>query len=185
MPGMYDQILPQKQHRARSGKAKLGLFVALAVVVLALCLVPVVRILSHQYHYKQFVSSLSEQTTRAYYKENLRAEVDGISLRITGDNAYVIYNAMSALGAGQIAGAPPQEEPDARLYYGTFATMNLWDVPLPEDGGRSRGVYVAFHSNEVDFSYILNRTAMDYLMEALSPDTNPLLQELNPRGPVA
>lgn len=177
MSGMYDQILPQGQHRAKSGKVKLGLIVALAAVVLVLCMVPMVRILSHQYHYKQFISSLSEQTTRAYYKENLRAEVDGVSLRITGDNAYVIYNAMSALGAGQIAGAPPQEEPDARLYYGAFATMDLWDVPLSGYGGRSRGVYVAFHSNEEDFSYILNRTDMDYLMGALSPAKNPLWEE--------
>ena len=173
MPGMYDQVLPKKQHRTRSGKAKLGLIVALAGVVLALCLIPVVRTLAHQYQYKQFVSALSEQTSRAYYKQNLRAEVDGMSLCITGDNAYLIYNAMSALGPGQIAGAPPQEEPDARLYYGTFATMDLWDVPLSGDGGRSHGVYVKFHSNAVDFSYILNRTDMDYLMSALSPETNP------------
>lgn len=177
MSGMYDQILPQGQHRAKSGTVKLGLIVALAVVVLVLCMVPVVRLLSHQFHYKQFVSSLSEQTSRAYYKGDLRAEVDGASLCITGDNAYVIYSAMSALGAGQIAGAPPQEEPDARLYYGTFATMDLWDVPLSGDGGRSRGVYVEFHSDEVDFAYILNRTDMDYLMGALSPKKNPLWEE--------
>lgn len=177
MSGMYDQILPEGEHRAKSGKVQLGLIVTLAVVVLALCMVPAVRILVHQYQYKQFVSSLSEQTTRAYYKENLRAEVDGVSLRITGDNAYVIYSAMSALGAGQIAGAPPQEEPDARLYYGTIATMDLWDVPLSGDGGRSRGVYVEFHSDEVDFSYILNGTDMNYLMKALSPEKNPLWEE--------
>ena len=177
MSGMYDQILPQKQRRAKSGRVKLGLVVALAGVVLVLCLFPVVRTLVHQYQYKQFISTLSEHTTRAYYKEDLRAEVDGASLRITPDNAYVIYNAMSVLGAGQIAGAPPQEEPDARLYYGTFATMDLWDVPLPEDGGRSCGVYVEFHSNEVDFSYILNRIDMDYLMGALSPEKNPLWEE--------
>lgn len=177
MSGMYDQILPQGQHRAKSGKVKLGLIVALAVVVLALCMAPAVRILVHQYTYKQFVSSLSEQTNRAYYKGNLRAEVDGASLRITGDNAYVIYSAMSALGARQIAGVPPQEEPDARLYYGTFATMDLWDVPLTGDEGRSRGGYVEFHSDEVDFSYILNGTDMDYLMGALSPKKNPLWEE--------
>lgn len=177
MSGMYDQILPHEQHRAKSGKVKLGLIVALAVVVLVLCMVPMVRLLSHQYHYKQFISSLSEQTSRAYYTEDLRAEVDGVSLRITGENAYVIYNAMSVLGAGQIAGAPPQEEPDVRLYYGTFATVDLWDVPLTGDGGRSRGVYVEFHSDEVDFSYILNRTDMDYLMGALSPEKNPLWEE--------
>ena len=177
MSGMYDQILPQEHHRAKSGKAKLGLTVALAAVVLILCMVPVVRILFHQFYYKQFVSFLSEQTTQAYYKENLRAEVDGVSLRITGDNAYVIYNAISGPGAGQIAGAPPKEEPDARLYYGTIATMDLWDVPLSGDGGRSRGVYVEFRSNEVDFSYILNRTDMNYLMGALSPEKNPLWEE--------
>ena len=177
MSGMYDQILPQKQRRAKSGRVKLGLVVALAGVVLVLCLFPVVRTLVHQYQYKQFISTLSEHTTRAYYKEDLRAEVDGASLRITPDNAYVIYNAMSVLGAGQIAGAPPQEEPDARLYYGTFATMDLWDVPLSGDGGRSHGVYVEFHSNEVDFSYILSRIDMDYLMEALSAEKNPLWEE--------
>lgn len=116
MPGMYDQVLPQKQRRARSGKPIIGLIVALAVVVLVACMVPVARTLAHQYQYKQFISALSSQTTRAYYKGNLRAEVDGASLRITGDNAYVVYNAISALGPGQIAGAPPQEEPDARLY---------------------------------------------------------------------
>lgn len=81
MSGMYDQILPQGQHRAKSGKAKLGLIVALAVVVLVLCMVPVVRLLSHQFHYKQFVSSLSEQTSRAYYTEDLRAEVDAAYYR--------------------------------------------------------------------------------------------------------
>ena len=37
-----------------------------------------------------------------------------------------------------------------------LAPMDLWDVPLSGEGGRSRGVYVEFHSDEVDFSYILN-----------------------------
>ena len=50
-------------------------------------------------------------------------------------------------------------------------------MPLSGDGGHSRGVYVAFHSDEVDFSYILNRTDMNYLMKALSPEKNPLWEE--------
>lgn len=174
MADMYEHISPPKQHKTGSGKGKLLLLVAIAVVVLLACIVPAVRILAHQYGYKQFISALSSQTSRAYYKQDLRAEVDGVSLRITGDHAYTVYNAMAALGAGKFGDKKPQEEPDAVLYYGIRAVMKLWDVPLSGTGTYSRGVYVEFESLETSFSYIMVGKDMDFLMTALAPDKNPL-----------
>lgn len=177
MADMYQHISPPKQHKTASGKGKLLLLVSIAVVVLLACIIPATRILAHQYGYKQFISALSSQTSRAYYKQNLRAEVDGVSLRVTGDNAYVVYSAMAALGAGKFGDEAPQEKPDAVLYYGIQAVMKLWDVPLSGTDTYSRGVYVEFESSETSFSYIMTGKSMDYLMTALAPDKNPLWEE--------
>ena len=172
MSGMYENILPARERKSRSGKPLILALVAIAVMVLAVTMYPGVRIMFHQYQYKQFVSQLSECTTRAYYKENLRAEVDGQSLRIDPDNVYGVYNILSALGSGMVPGQRPDEVPEATLSYGDEATMRLWDVPLNDPNGRSNGVYVEFHSNKTDFSCILNRTDISYLMQYLSPENN-------------
>ena len=102
MADLYEQITPPQQRKAPSGTWKLMVLLAIGLLLLLLCIVPVARILGHQYGYKRFVSALSTQTYQCYYQDNLRAEVDGTSLRITGDNAYVVYNAISALGPGKL-----------------------------------------------------------------------------------
>ena len=173
MADLYEQINRPQQPKALSGRWKLWAVLAVALVILLLCMVPVARILGHQYSYKQFVSALSNQTYQCYYQDDLRAEVEGVSLRITGDNAYTVYNAISALGAGKLPGAQPQETPDAVLYYGDQAVMKLWSVALSESDSRSHGVYVAFDGPEGDFSYIINGKDMSYFSAALSPEKNP------------
>ena len=177
MAGMYENVLPPAQRKHRSGKPLIFSLVAIAVIVLFVTIYPVVGIISHQHQYKQFIKELSTYTTQAYYKQTLRAEVDGVSLRVTGDNAYVVYNALSALGAGQFAGQPPQEQPDATLYYGDQAVMKLRDVPLNNSTGRSSGVYVEFQGLENHFSYVVNGKDMGYFSTALSPEKNPLWEE--------
>lgn len=169
MADLYEQITPPQQRKAPSGKWKLLVLLAIGLLLLLLCIVPVARILGHQYGYKRFVSALSTQTYQCYYQDNLRAEVDGTSLRITGDNAYVVYNAISALGPGKLPGSPPQETPDAVLYYGNEAVMQLWDVST-DDTSR---VYVSFDGPDRDFSYIIGEKGLEYLMKPLSPDQNP------------
>lgn len=169
MADLYEQITPPQQRKAPSGKWKILVLLAIGLLLLLLCIVPVARILGHQYGYKRFVSALSTQTYQCYYQDNLRAEVDGTSLRITGDNAYVVYNAISALGPGKLPGTPPQETPDAVLYYGNEAVMQLWDVST-DDTSR---VYVSFDGPDRDFSYIIGEKGLEYLMKPLSPDQNP------------
>ena len=173
MADLYEQITPPQQRKAPSGTWKLMVLLAIGLLLLLLCIVPVARILGHQYGYKRFVSALSTQTYQCYYQDNLRAEVDGTSLRITGDNAYVVYNAISALGPGKLPGNPPQEPPDAVLYYGDEAMMKLWSVALSQADRRPSGVYVEFDGPEGDFSYIINGKDMSYFSAALSPEKNP------------
>lgn len=169
MSGMYENVVPRHQRQPHSKRGWLVAIVVVAVVVLAACVYPVARALLHQYQYKQFLSALSSQTTQVYTKGNLRAEMDGTSLRISGDNAYAIYNTMVALGAGSVAGPTPQEEPNATLYYGNQAVMQLWDVSTDN----TSRVYVSFDSPDQDFSYIIGEKGMEYLMKPLSPNQNP------------
>lgn len=169
MSGMYDNVVPRNQRTPHSKQGWLVAIVVLAVVVLAACVYPVARTLLHQYQYKQFLSALSSQTTQVYTKNNLRADVDGSSLRITPDNAFAIYNTMVALGAGSVAGQAPEEEPDATLYYADQAVMQLWDVSTDN----TSRVYVSFDGPDLDFSYIIGEKGMEYLMKPLSPDQNP------------
>ncbi len=169
MSGMYENVVPRNQRHPHSKRGWLVAIVVVAVVVLAACVYPVARTLLHQYQYKQFLAALSSQTTQVYAKNNLRAEVDGTSLRITQDNAYTIYNTMVALGAGSVAGQAPEDEPNATLYYGDQAVMQLWDVST-DDTSR---VYVSFDGPDRDFSYIIGEKGLEYLMKPLSPDQNP------------
>lgn len=168
MSGMYENVVPRNQRQSHSRRGWLVAIVVVAVVVLVACVYPVARTLFHQYQYKQYLAALSSQTTQVYANNNLRAEVDGVSLRITPDNAYTVYNTMVALGTGAVAGKAPEETPVATLYYGDQAVMQLWDV---SSDGTSR-VYVSFDGPDLDFSYIVGEKGMEYLMKPLSPDQN-------------
>lgn len=172
MSGMYENILPQNQRKHRSGKPLIFLLVALAVAVLAACVLPVGRTMLHQYHYKQFISQLSQYTTQTYYKDTLQAQVDGQTFSVSGDNAYGVFNIIAAMGPCLLSDRRPDQAPDAALTYGDSTTMDLWDVDLSDSDGRSRGIYVEFHSPELDFSYLINRTDMDYMMIYLAPENN-------------
>ncbi len=175
MADLYEQITPPHQRKASSGRWKLLVVLGVALVILLLCIVPVARVLGHQYGYKRFVAALSDQTYQCYYQDNLRAEVDGASLRITGDNAYEAFNVLSAMGAGKLPGDPPKEAPDAVLYYGDEAVMKLWDMTLGDEIYPT-GVYVSFDSPDASFSYIMKKD-IRYLLILLSPEKNPAWEE--------
>ena len=49
MADLYEQITPPQQRKASSGRWKLLVVLGVALVILLLCIVPVARVLGHQY----------------------------------------------------------------------------------------------------------------------------------------
>lgn len=84
----------------------------------------------------QFVSALSDSTIYAYDNHTLRAEGNGQSVRVSGDNAYAIYRGMSAWSPTGLPRRLPAGEADLALDYGEGTCLQVWI--WKEKNGRQR-----------------------------------------------
>ena len=175
MSQFYQQVDQSKPRRVRTGRLTLGILIAIALVILVLTAYPAVRMMIHQYHYKDYIESLQLASNRAYYKGGLEAEVEGATLTVSGENAYGIYTAISAKGSGYLPQDPPDREPDVRLSYGITNSMELWKIPFEDDAnGYSSGILIRYYTGDtMDFSYIMVGLTMDNLLSRyLAPEIN-------------
>ncbi|OUN25374.1 hypothetical protein [Pseudoflavonifractor sp. An85] len=179
MENMYGNVIPFHGRKRPKGRFTMGILIVVVVVFFVLCLYPPVRMMAHKTQYKEFVTVLSTATYRTSSTQVLTAQVDGQTLAISQDNAYKLCGAIVKQGPCYISNEQPQREPDVRLSYGIYGTMDLWDVPLEDDSnGFSNGVYIHFTSDteDVDFSYLMVGDPLrDLLTAYLSPELNTVL----------
>ena len=179
MDNMYQNIVPPAKRKSPRGRLTLGVLLAIVLVLFALCLYPPVRMMVHKNQYKEFVTVLSTATSRTSSTQVLTAQVEGKTLSVRQDNAYGLYGAIVKQGPCYISEEQPQRDPDVRLNYGIYGTMDLWHVPLENDPNDfTSGVYIHFTSEteNVDFSYIMVGDPMqDLITRYLSTELNTVL----------
>ncbi len=144
MSDMYEKISrPEERPRRRRGAM---IFVLLAAALAALLLVAVLawNYLSIRPQFYRFVSAVSESTTYAYEHECLRSEIDGASFRVSRDNTYSIYGALSVWTPGRVLHQPPEGEPALRLDYGDGGVLLAWQMVDGDGQTRAHGVCVQF-----------------------------------------
>ena len=96
MSDMYEKVSRPERRPRRGRGIALGIALAAAVLAIGVWLLSVFGVLSVRPKFYQFVSALSDSTIYAYDNHTLRAEGNGQSVRVSGDNAYAIYRGMSA-----------------------------------------------------------------------------------------
>lgn len=179
MDNMYRNVIPSSRRKHPKSNFLLVILIAIVLVFFALCLYPPVRMMVHKTQYKEFVILLSTATYRTSSTQVLTAQVDGQTLVVSQDNAYSLCGAIVKQGPCYISNEEPQREPDVRLSYGIYGTMDLWDVPLENDpNGFSNGVYIHFTSDRenMDFSYLMVGDPLrDLLTAYLSPELNTVI----------
>lgn len=117
--------------------------VALAAPILAL----IVRSLSYQLSFRSFTAAISDATVYCYEQDSLRAELTEDTVRVGGDNAYLLY-ALFTDSPAKPRRTVPSEEPDVHLNYGNGATLDCWQVRLEESADRWYGVLWRFTDPE-------------------------------------
>lgn len=176
MDNLYQNVIPSARRKAPHGRRTLPILIAIVLLIAVICLFPLVRMMVHQAQYKEFVTLLSTATYRTSPTQVLTAQVEGQTLSVGQDNAYGLYGAIVKQGPCYISNEQPQREPDVRLSYGIYGTMDLWGVPLENDPNDfSSGVYIHFTSEteNVDFSYIMVGDPLpDLISRYLSPELN-------------
>lgn len=105
----------------------LGIAIAVAIILMVVCISPVLMSMRYQVLYREFISAFSNSTVYAYRNGGARCEMDGQEICVNGDNAYVFYNMILNAGPGRI-GKAPEEEPAVRLDFGDGSKMECWAV---------------------------------------------------------
>ena len=179
MYNMYRNVIPSSGRKRPKSNFLLVILIAIVLVFFALCLYPPVRMMVHKTQYKEFVTVLSMATYRTSRTQVLTAQVDGQTLVVSQDNAYGLCGAIVKQGPCYISDEQPQRDPDVRLNYGIYGTMDLWHIPLENDPNDfTSGVYIHFTSDteNLDFSYIMVGDPLrDLLTAYLSPELNTVL----------
>lgn len=126
MSDMYEKVSrPERRPRPGAGDS-LGIALAAAVLAIGVWLLSVFGVLSVRPKFYQFVSALSDSTIYAYDNHTLRAEGNGQSVRVSGDNAYAIYRGMSAWSPTGLPRRLPAGEADLALDYGEGTCLQVW-----------------------------------------------------------
>ena len=175
MSDLYIKIHHDEQREKRH--LPIPVIVAIALAALALIALLILRPTMSYRRYVAFLESLSADTTYAYANDSLRCErADQPPLRLTGENAYAVYNKLVAAGQGSFGGEAP-EGGGVLLDYGNGATLELWPKTF-SGSGRRDGLMVRYTDAEGKTTVVsTNRTAYSYFSVLFSPSHNPLWDE--------
>ncbi len=118
----------------------------------------------------RFVGDLSDSTTYAYQHDCLRAELDGQSVQVSGDELYQIYAVISNAGPGRLGWAP-EEAPAALLDYGDGSYMQLWSVKLDNSStSREYGLFLRYVDQEGRaYAYATDQLSLGEVTVYLAP----------------
>lgn len=141
MPELYDHVRTPKTPR---WDGKLVASIAICVAVAVAVLTPVAQMLYYEKQFRGFIAELSESTVYAYRQNTLQVTRDGVTEIGEGEWGYTLFGCISRAGVGKPRKELPEEEP-IELNYGNGATLQLWEVPIPERGARNpKGVLVHY-----------------------------------------
>lgn len=161
---------PDQPSKRRRGA---GIYIALvcAVIVLIVLFLILLRVFSLRPQFSDFVADLSNSTSFTYRRDTLRAEFDGQTVSITGENAYAVYNTLTVRTPSGFLRSVPDGEPDITLDYGNGSILRLW---ASDRAGRPYGIRLSFTSGDGDqYLFRMDSVDMGSLRNMLSPENNP------------
>lgn len=165
---MYEQV--RAYHRPRWGNGPLVAGLLVCAVIFALILGLIGFAGWYQLRFRAFVGNLSDSTTYAYQHDCLRAELDGQSVQVSGDELYQIYAVISNAGPGRLGWAP-EEAPAALLDYGDGSYMQLWSVKLDNSStSREYGLFLRYVDQEGRaYAYATDQLSLGEVTVYLAP----------------
>ena len=153
-------VTPPEQRKKRS-REKVTVIAAAALVIVLLAGFIILRLAGYKTRVREFRFRLNHSTIYAYNNDCLRADVEGKTVRITGEHAYDVYQFMAVRSLGANALFVPRAAPDVTLTYGDGAVMELWEDPS------ERGLYLRFtdagggvcrfHSRDMQLDNLISR----------------------------
>lgn len=142
--------------------------VALATPILAL----IVRSLSYQLNFRSFTAAISDATVYCYENDSLGAELTEDAVRVSGENAYLLY-ALFTDSPAKPRRSVPKETPAVHLDYGNGATLDCWQVRLEENADRWYGVLWHFTDPEGKrWTYDTDDFGLQDVQRLVSPSQN-------------
>lgn len=182
--GMYDQVRSEQERKRDSSKITLIIVATLLMVAVLMTIIGYPVYLSRKA--SSFLEDFSAGTVYAYENDSLRAEVDGVSTRVNGEEIYNLYRLISMLSYGNIKFRTPDGE-KIFLDYGDGSTMEIWTAEIRHkdyesvdlfNPGRDIGVFIRFTSPEGRrYSIETNRFTYDDFAARVGAGRNPLWNE--------
>ena len=140
MADFYDMVTPPEQ-RSRRSREKIVIISVIALLVVLVSGFTILRLAGYKTRVREFQMALNRSTIYCYNNDTLRAELDGDTVRITGDHAYDVYQFMCVRSLGANALFVPNREA-VTLDYGDGALLELW----ADSSGQ--GIFLRFRSAE-------------------------------------
>ncbi len=138
---MTDMYAKVRKDRKRN-RDILPIVVAVVVVLSAIGIGIIVHLTGFHRRYDRFILALTESTYYADEHKSLRAETDGIALRVSDDNMYALLTYITVYESGAEKNVPTYEE-DVFMDYGNGSVLRLWDVQ-PDEDTKVHGLVISF-----------------------------------------
>lgn len=132
---MVDMYAKVNKDRKIKKDSKFNYIISAVIVIMMFVVLSFAWAFGYHFRFHSFVSGLSNSTTYAYNNDTLIAEIDGKSMKISGENMYGIYSYISITGSGKERKTPPDGEPII-LSYGDGSVLKLWDEAGKDNPGR-------------------------------------------------
>lgn len=161
MSGLYDRVSTEDQRKKQQKKNRsrvLGVWLSVASIALAVVVAAAAWSAVCSRRNWAFRSDFSDSTYFAYQKDCLRADYQGKSVRVDGEDIYGIMNYVNYAGGpptpAQRRFTVPEEAPLLYLDYGDGSTLEFWNVPYGD------GVGAQLRYTDADggrYSYVTDR----------------------------
>ena len=151
MADLYQHVRGASEEKPAGRRRRPGFVILLVCIGAAVAAVAVSAVWfgGARPRFYKFVGGLSNATIYAYEHDSLHASVQGRELRVSGENAYGIYNYLSALGPDTEKRSEPKIQADVLLDYGDGSLLRVWEVYLGNDNGFERyGTLFSFQGSD-------------------------------------
>ena len=121
----------------KSRRETIGWWIALGMLPIAAFAVVSVWVYGYSYRYRRFCDDFAASVASAQGSGRMTAVCDGVTTRVTRDNADYIYRKITGAAHHGYAMQPP-EGACVELDFGNGDTMTIW----PSEGGTDEGLTV-------------------------------------------
>lgn len=169
---MYE-VINKKEKKKKSAEWPLIAGLGACFLVILIVVLSIIWSGWYQRRYWRFVGDLSESITYAYENDCLQVNMDDRKIRMSGDNAYKLYDIITSCGPGKV-GTAPKEEAVVTLDFGDGSLLNMWSVKLVNSStDRIYGVFVQYIDAEGRvYSYDTDQISVEKVLQYCRLENN-------------